>query len=226
MTRLLACVLACVAALEGNLPISFRGDSLALLLVVDVSASVNHSRLSTDYTFRDVVDAVTSGLLPGDVAGFGVMTNHVRFSEMNLAAATFKTTAYAMLQSPDRDRFGPSPVWDALLDAVAHVATMSGRRAIIAVTDGKASGNLHGSSEIVPAAKAANVAIHMVIENNQLALIGQTPPLDPANLLQTIARETGGLSLPDRPRLPRDKSEATRVAAIMGAISKAIGRRP
>ena len=197
-----------------------------MLLLVDVSASVNHSRLSTDYTFRDVVDSVTARLQPGDVAGFGLMTNRARFSEMNLAPAAFRTTAYGMLQPPDRERFGPSPLWDTLLDAVRRVATMSGRRAIIVVTDGKSSGNIHGSGEIVPAAKAASVAIHMVIENNQLALIGQTPPLDPANFLQMIARETGGLSLPDRPRLPRDKSEATRAATIMDALQRAIGRRP
>lgn len=197
-----------------------RADPLAVLLVVDVTASVNHSRLSTDYTFRDVVDAVTTRLQPGDVAAFGLMTNHAHFSELNLAPPTFKTTAYAMLQSPDLDRFGPSPLWDTLLDAVARVATMDGRRAIIVVTDGKSTGNVHASGEIVPAAKAAGAAIHMVIENNQLALIGQTSPLDPASLLQTIARETGGLSLADRPRLPRDKSEATRVATIMDALQK------
>jgi hypothetical protein len=225
MTRAVVVLLTCVAS-----AIDFAGarkaDRLALLLVVDVTASVNHSRLSTDYTFRDIVDAVTTRLQPGDTAAFALMTNHAHFSELNLAPAAFKTTAYAMLQASDQDRFGPSPLWDTLLDAVARVATMDGRRAIIAVTDGKSSGNVHGSAEIVPAAKAAGVAIHMVIENNQLALIGQTSPLDPATVLQTIARETGGLALADRPRLPRDKSEATRAGTIMEAISKAVGRRP
>lgn len=222
MTRLAAGVLACLAVAAPAQDLGGR-EVLAVLLVIDVSASVNHYRLSTDYTFRDVVDAVTARLMPGDTAGFAVVTNRARFSDMNLTAATFKTTAYGMLQAPDRDRFGPSPLWDTLLDAVGRMAAMTGRRAIIAVTDGKSTGNVRGSGEIVPAAKAASVAIHMVIENNQLALIGQTPPLDPANVLQSIARETGGMSLPDRPRLPRDKSEATRVATIMDAIR---GRGP
>jgi hypothetical protein len=152
----MACALA--AAPERN-DLGSRSEVLAVLLVIDASASVNHYRLSSDYTFKDVVEAVNARLSPGDIAGFGFMTNHASFSDMNLAAAAFKTSAYGMLQALDHDRFGPSPLWDTLLDAIARVSTMNGRRAIIVVTDGKSTGNIHGSAECSPRVHSKRMAL-------------------------------------------------------------------
>jgi hypothetical protein len=62
------------------------------------------------------------------------------------------------------DRYGPTPLWDAIDEGVTVLASEPGRRAIILVTDGMATGNTHGLDEVIQRAVAANVSVSVVCE--------------------------------------------------------------
>jgi hypothetical protein len=62
------------------------------------------------------------------------------------------------------DRYGPSPLWDAIVDGIASLDGESGRRAIILVTDGMATGNSHPLDEVIAQAKRAGVSVSVVCE--------------------------------------------------------------
>ena len=74
------------------------------------------------------------------------------------------------LDPRDADTFGPSPIWDAVDLAVETLANASGRRAIILVTDGRATGNRQSRESVAMRAVAARVAVSVVGEDWEMTL--------------------------------------------------------
>src|SRR5262249_33921180 len=101
-----------------------------------------------------------------------------------------------LLNVPDQDRGGPSPVWDAIDAAVNAFEHEPGRRAIVVVTDGMATGNRLGLAEVANHAANANVSVSAIgfeapvkIRQNSTTVIEVKPEV----LLQGIAEYTGGV---------------------------------
>jgi hypothetical protein len=57
-----------------------------------------------------------------------------------------------------------TPLWDAIDEGVTVLASEPGRRAIILVTDGMATGNTHGLDEVIQRAVATKVSVSVVCE--------------------------------------------------------------
>ena len=92
-------------------------------------------------------------------------------------------------------RMGPSPIWDAVYDAASALEHEPGRRVVILLTDGRATGNVHGLDETIVHALAAGVPIHVVSEAEDVII-----PIDASNaarvrpdvFLKGMADQTGG----------------------------------
>jgi len=90
---------------------------------------------------------------------------------------------------------GASPAWDAVDAGVTLLESQPGRRAIVLVTDGRSSGNVHSLDDAILHAVAADVCVSIVGEA-QAELIPQDGKrwarVRPAVFLQSMAEMTGG----------------------------------
>ena len=169
---------------------------LTLVLLLDRSESM------AVYTDADpIVDAFAEGLTAGDQAIVAGVASRLqlapRFSGTKREVISYARTA---LNFKKEERFGPSPIWDALAGAAAELEKKSGRRGIIFVTDGRGTGNRLSSAEAVARAFYASVTVQVLTEartiiirqNNDTAVRVRS-----GLVLQELARLTGGLSLPE-----------------------------
>lgn len=225
------------ASLSGALAASPQGETssaLSLVLAIDVSASTDFRTTSPP---RDVSDAIDSGLMSGltaddrfGVVGFGATAKFSGFVPGDRRARL------ESVRRVFRDRTvglnGPSRVWDAVDEAVAHLETVPQPRAIILMTDGRATGNRLGLDAIIRHAQSAGVAVSVLGSGSLRAVPNGYPELEPHLALERLASETGGLFRVDevgdtfRQRRPGGHLEAileflrTRSAASMAAPTR------
>jgi VWFA-related protein len=105
------------------------------------------------------------------------------------------------LDPREEDTLGPSPIWDGIDLAVAALARAEGRRAILLVTDGRATGNRLSPEAAAARAAAEGVAVSVVGEDWEMTIRqdGNTGVrVRPGIALERIANATGGLYLADR----------------------------
>jgi hypothetical protein len=69
-----------------------------------------------------------------------------------------------VLQVPDQDRYGPTPIWDAIHDATTLLAAETGQKAIILSTDGASTGNRHGIDGVAERTALSGAAVYVVLE--------------------------------------------------------------
>jgi VWFA-related protein len=105
------------------------------------------------------------------------------------------------LDPREADTLGPSPIWDAVDNAVTALAHAPGRRAVLLVTDGRGTGNRLGPEDAGRRAAAEGVAVSVVGEDWEMTLRqdGRTGVrVMPGVALEWITSTTGGLYLRDR----------------------------
>lgn len=211
-----------IAPARPTTPASVANPSgLSVVLLLDVSASNTRGPLAIDQRLARVLDAFLQGLTPADRGALGVVARRIRMSPLIANPREIAMTARTLLQMTDADRLGPSPLWDAVDQAVTLAASGTGRGAVVMYTDAKSSGNLRGLDEVIEHAKRAGVAVHVVVEGDSLFFIGPgTERLDPADLIDTLAQGTGGLRLLDRPPNPRDRNPARFITQIMETLHR------
>jgi hypothetical protein len=215
-----------VAALSWSLPATARrpagpADPLSVILLLDASASVSRSPMFLDSRFAEIFNAFLYGLKAGDRSAVGVIAKGARFTPLTSDPREMTTGVRALLRLLDADRLGPSPIWDATDEALTLLEGTPGHCAIVLFTDGKASGNLHGSSEILAHAKRLGATIDAVIEGGGTRLILQPESaLDPAEVVRRVAEGSGGHLWLDRPTNPRERNPAARVTQIMEGLQR------
>jgi hypothetical protein len=94
---------------------------------------------------------------------------------------------------------GPSPIWDAVYRGVEVLEERPGPRAILMVTDGKSSANVHGFQEALERSKQGGVRINIGLARTELWRTSRPPMTlnanragDPAERLKKLAEGTGG----------------------------------
>lgn len=95
----------------------------------------------------------------------------------------------------DEDRFGRSPVWDAVWTAAEALSSEPGRRAIVLVTDGRATGNVHSWIEAEERAVLADAAVSGIGAGARMIvpqLGGMAALVKPDVGLQRLASDSGG----------------------------------
>lgn len=129
----------------------------------------------------------------------------------------------AAFARPPIDWLGPSPIWDALIEASNAFQSESSARAIVVVTDGLATGNAQSAKEAAATLKAGGIRVVVVAEETILTMTPLTPisatGLDPLKPLQSIANSTGGHFVLDKaigdfgqPCFRRDPATAIAIA--------------
>jgi len=196
-------------------------DTLTTILLLDTSASVSRSAMLLDPRFPEVFNAFLHGLRSGDRSAVGVISNHARFTALTSDTREMTTGVRALLRVPDEERLGPSPIWDAMDAALTLLAGQNGHLTIVVFTDGKASGNLRSSADVLDRAKGLGVAIHAVIEGGGTRLVLQPDvALDPADVVRPVAEGSGGRVWLDRPANPRERNPAALVTQIMEGLQR------
>jgi hypothetical protein len=125
-----------------------------------------------------------------------------RISRGATASATFLAEPGAIRESirstldvPAVDRFGPSPVWDTVDAGITALESTTGKRGMIVVTDGRATGNRLGVRETIRHAMAAGVPVNVISEARDDSMgLGDRRVLlvRPELALQLLTDQTGG----------------------------------
>ncbi len=186
-------------------PIEFFAASaeqpLSFVLLFDTSASVN------DVTSRgDVRTSVEKWFLPrlapGDRVHVGSFARQIAIGPaLARAPKELQPVIRKALDPSEADTFGPSPIWDAVAAAVDVLAKTEGRRAVLLLTDGRATGNRLSMEEAAALAVAAGVAVSVVGKDWEMMIQQDAKTgvrVRPGVALERIAIITGGLYLPDR----------------------------
>lgn len=181
---------------EGNRP-------LTLVLLLDVSVSVTD--IFERGALRQVIEtSFIGGLQPADRARIAAFGKH-RFMSRGFTGdhRELQAAARAALDPRDADRYGPSPVWDAVGEAVGVLKGAPGRRAVLLLTDGHSTGNVRGVNSVGEEAVSAGVLISVVGEDEDVVIPqeGTTAARVRAGYaLRWLADITGGRYLHDDAR--------------------------
>jgi hypothetical protein len=109
--------------------------------------------------------------------------------------AVLRASIKEIFDVPDADRYGPSPAWDAADAGISVLEGERGRRSVLIVTDGRATGNSRGLTDVVRHAIAAGVPVSVVGPTGQesFRLSDSTALLvDSRRGIQRLATDTGG----------------------------------
>jgi hypothetical protein len=153
-------------------------------------------------------EGVLARLRDGDRIRVGSISRQIRLSSVFTGEASALSAALReVLQVPETDRYGPTPIWDAIDTAVSALESEPGQRAILLVTDGMATGNRRSLADVTKRAALARIAVYIVQEPSTLMgpawrLVDRTsnpwlllmplqgPP--PEVTLEQLAEATGG----------------------------------
>ena len=184
---------AAIAALAGP------GEPLTVVLLLDVSASVlNYSDLGDE-----IERSFAKALRPTDRARVGGIGNRLKLSpRFTSDVRELVRDGRAAIDFPKRERFGPSPIWDALDEAIRVLAPEPGRRVVILVSDGRSTGNTVSAQAVVDRAVTAGIVVSG-LSDARVQTISQGGDLvakvRAGLMMQELARLSGGLCLPENP---------------------------
>jgi hypothetical protein len=193
---------------------------LTVVLLLDVTASVSRTPMPIDQRFAQVFNAFLQGLKPADRGAVGVIAGRPRLGPLTADHRELSASVRLLLQVPDADRLGPSPIWDAVDEAVTEAAgDPAGRPAVVLFSDGKSTANVHGLDEVIDRATRLHVSINAVVEGPGSVFMARiTEALDPAELIGRLTTATGGRRLFDRPPDPRQRNPGPLVAQLMDGL--------
>jgi VWFA-related protein len=173
---------------------------LSLVLLFDTSASVN------DVTSRGDVRAGVEKwflprLTPGDRVHVGSFARQIAIGPPVAGTAKdLQPVIRKALDPREADTFGPSPIWDAVAAAVETLAKTEGRRAVLLLTDGRATGNRLSMEEAAALAVAAGVVVSVVGKDWEMTIPQDATTgvrVRPGVALERITSITGGLYVRD-----------------------------
>jgi VWFA-related protein len=185
-------------------PIEFfatsAGQPRSLVLLFDTSASV-HDVTSRGDVRASVEKWFLPRLAPDDRVHVGSFARQIAIGP-SLAgnAKELQPVIRKALDPREADTFGPSPIWDAVAAAVETLAKTEGRRAVLLLTDGRATGNRLSMEEAAALAVAAGVVVSVVGKDWEMTIQQDAKTgvrVRPGVALERIASITGGLYVRD-----------------------------
>jgi hypothetical protein len=172
---------------------------LTIVLLLDRTISME--------TYGDMDDEVgksfVPALRPGDRARVGGIANRLALAPaFSASPSDIIAAGRRALSFRKEERTGPSPIWDALDRAIEVLEAENGLRAILLVSDGRATGNRTSASAVGDRAISSGIvvdvlsgALPMILRQNETTAARVRPGL----ALQGIALATGGLIVPADP---------------------------
>jgi Ca-activated chloride channel family protein len=176
------------------------GQALSLVLLFDTSASVNDV-ISRGYVRSSVEKWFLPRLAPADRVHVGSFARQIAIGPpLAGTAKELPPVLRKALDPREADTFGPSPIWDAVAAAVENLATTEGRRAVLLLTDGRATGNRLSMEEAAALAVTAGVVVSVVGKDWEMTIQQDAKTgvrVRPGVALERIATITGGLYVRD-----------------------------
>jgi hypothetical protein len=169
---------------------------LSIVLLLDASTSfwVAHG---SDSVRQAVEEIFIPSLKAGDRARIGNIVGRPFLSATFTSdPKALKDAVHTALSPSKADRFGPSPIWDAVDAAITALASEPGRRAILVITDGRATGDRHGLLDVIGHANAANVTIDAIGDEGKDEMLQDDKSVvrgGPGRALAALSGDTGGL---------------------------------
>lgn len=170
---------------------------LSLVLLLDASFSMTPFALADDERFPALLSALDRELASDDAAAVGCVTDRTVVSPF-VPRGSLLDEWKLLAQAPPAERFGPSPLWDALDAAVSAVATRDGTRSVVLWTDGQPTGNKLGLDEVTARARAAGVSLYAIVDDRAPVelLGGARMGIDkPCAVFEGIEQTGGGCTL-------------------------------
>lgn len=182
---------------------SNRSRPLTLVMLVDVSASMSRLTLKDDDGFGRTLEAFVADLQPGDRASLGRISSEPATSgPLSGDRAMLLRDVSNVLNVRDSDRFGPSPLWDALAAAIERLSREAGSRAVLLWTDGLSTGNHVGLNDVIDRATSEGVSVHFIVQRSAMRRSrgsrGWNNDLDFCAPVSSVSDATGGLCLVNR----------------------------
>jgi len=181
-----------------------EGGPITAALVIDASGSMDFMRLES--VVRDLPDVFRAG----DVVSVGW------FGKTIVTGQTFShepapfDVAARDLAKVQRERYGPSPLWDALNAALTTLDTRAGRRGVIVVSDGRASGYVIPYDVVLRHAVTSEISVSFLVP-------GMPTPGAPVKR----PRARGAASDENDPDLPKPWERPQHLAAVTGGTATA-----
>lgn len=168
---------------------------LNLVLIVDATMSQPLKR----YEIQNAVAGTwMRNLLPGDRARVAVLGSTTALGPWISADRVAEATALRALIG--RAESEASPIWDAVALAVQALDSARRSKAVLLLTDGRATANRIGLDDAIRLAQEANVSVSVVSEGGDRVLPQGADPtarIRPSAGLEALAAATGGVFLPD-----------------------------
>lgn len=151
-----------VAVLEEGVPRDVSelapAGPLTIVLLLDTSPSIAYvSKVD------EIVGGMAAVLRAGDRMTIGRFGPDIVIDPVFTRDGAGLRDAARSAWDRERDYAGPSPLWDALNTAIGALESEPGRRVVIVVTDGKATGSLTTFSAVVRHAVLANVEVDAIV---------------------------------------------------------------
>lgn len=200
-------------------------------LLVDVSASMHFTNALMDRAVQELAKSMR----PGDRIRLGAFAAKMFLGTQIATDGTLvpKQFRQLLLKLEDEDTLGPSPIWDAAWTAAGSLVDTPGPRAVILLTDGRATGNRLALGDLAEGAAAAGVAMHSVVRAMRRMPIHQSGKtaviVQPQVALARLADYTGGTCTEAFDELPRTSLAAAlddaRPGYVLGFAAPQDGRR-
>jgi len=184
---------------------------LTMLALFDQSASVTdiRGRLSID-----VAETLAAALRPGDRLRVGTVAGTVTIgAPISLVRRDIESALRAL---PKPVPFAASPLWDAVNDGVRVLSGDTGRRLLLLITDGRATGSQLSTEQAATTAAVAGVAVSTIDQGQTQQLLQdgtRVITVRSAPLLQWMTRTTGGVYYTDDPPVFRQQTPALLLSA-------------
>jgi len=172
---------------------------LTLVVLLDKTGSMETYGNVDDEIGKSVVSVLRSGdrMRVGGFASRVALAPAFSANPRDIIAA-----GRAALSFRREERYGPSPIWDAIDRALSVLEPENGLRALILVTDGRGTGNHTSLVAAADRAVSSGVVVHVLSEALPVILRqseSTAARIRPGVALQEIARATGGTILPADP---------------------------
>jgi hypothetical protein len=177
----------------------------SLVVLIDVSASMRFADARTGLAL--VAERARAQVDSHELVRIGAFASELRLA--STLDEVIKVRPDADLLARDQQwRYGPSRLWDAVTEVAAGMARNPGRRVILVVTDGKATGNRIG-----PAAALSLLQEH----KTELWMVSVVRGFGDDHLRSLVAREGGRVF-----DVPPRASQQDRWQSVASAVASAI----
>lgn len=188
--------------------------SLSLAVVIDTSRTVQWDRDA----LGEQLLALHKMLKPGDRLRLSTVGGRPFITPFRTEIPDLVRDVRRALDQGNDDGYGATPLWDALHDAVTVLAGEPAPRAVLLLSDGRATGNRHGLVEIADYAMEHYVLVHVIVRNaaQRIRQSAESVVLvQPAVPIEVMATYTGG-NLYTYPEAQRD---------VAGLLFAGLGRQ-